>query len=372
MFLITQLFTLLKASQSQEIDEMVENWRNIAVKPSSSIRDTWKELDRGALRFVVVVDENDRLLGVVTDGDIRRSLLGGRELSDKIEHVMNRKPKVASSKLSKADLIDLMEKHGVLALPLVDEGRVVGVVELQKLLQVPPVENPVFIMAGGFGTRLRPLTDKCPKPMLQVGGRPLLETLVRSFKRKGFRNFYVSTHYLPEVIRDHFGDGSSLGVSISYVHEEQPLGTGGALGLLPAAMPDLPLVMINGDILTSVDFRALLDFHVKHETDATICVRSHEITIPYGVVEGEGVKIDSMVEKPTYRYFVNTGIYVVSPKIYRGVMAGTRIDMPTLLQARMREGLNVKKIPSHEYWLDVGRMDDFQRAQQDIHVLGLL
>src|SRR5688572_7053312 len=153
---------------------MVENWRNIAVKPSSSIRDCWKQLDRGALRFVMVVDTEDRLLGVITDGDIRRSLLGGRELSDRIENVMNRKPIVASSKLSKTDLIELMEKRGVLALPLVDEGKVVGVVELQKLLQVPPVDNPVFIMAGGFGTRLRPLTDNCPKPMLQVGGRPLL------------------------------------------------------------------------------------------------------------------------------------------------------------------------------------------------------
>ena len=348
------------------------NWKNIAVKPSFSIRDCWKQLDNGALRFVVVVDEDDRLLGVVTDGDIRRSLLGGRELSDKIENVMNRKPIVASPKLSKRDLIELMEKHGVLALPLVDEERVVGVVELQKLLQVPQVENPVFIMAGGFGTRLRPLTDNCPKPMLQVGGRPLLETLIRSFKRKGFRNFYISTHYLPEIIRDYFGNGSSLGVNISYVHEEQPLGTGGALGLLPPSMPDLPLIMINGDILTSVDFRALLDFHAKNGAHATICVRSHEITIPYGVIEGEGIDIASMAEKPTYRYFVNTGIYAVSPDVYRSVGIGTKIDMPTLLQARMRSGLSVKKMPSHEYWLDIGRVDDFNKAQADIFSLSLL
>jgi len=285
---------------------------------------------------------------------------------------MSRKPIVASLKNSKRDLIELMERHSVLALPLVDDGRLVGVVELQKLLQVPVVENPVFIMAGGFGTRLRPLTDTCPKPMLQIGGQPLLETLVKSFKRRGFKNFFISTHYLPEAIREHFNDGSALGVRISYVHEKEPLGTGGALGLLPNSMPDLPLVMINGDILTSVDFSAFLDFHSKAGADATICVRSHEVTIPYGVIEGGDTDIVSMVEKPTYRYFINTGIYAVSPVIYRAVKPGTVIDMPTLLRQQMQKGLNVSKMPSYDYWLDIGRMDDFYRAQQDIHILGLL
>jgi NDP-sugar pyrophosphorylase family protein len=226
-------------------------------------------------------------------------------------------------------------------------------------------------MAGGFGTRLRPLTDNCPKPMLKVGDKPILEILIQYFKKLGFHNFYISTHYLPEIIQNHFGNGSKYDISIVYVHEETPLGTGGALGLLPDNMPDLPLIMINGDVLTNIDFTKVLAFHNKHRAAATMCVREYEYQIPYGVIKGEGHKVTSMEEKPVQRFLVNAGIYVVGKEIVRSVSRNERIDMPSLLERHIRKGLDILKFPIHEYWLDIGRMADYDRARADIYTLGL-
>lgn len=224
-------------------------------------------------------------------------------------------------------------------------------------------------MAGGFGTRLRPLTDNCPKPMLKVGGRPMLETLLLRFIDSGFHNFYISTHYMPEQIKSHFGDGSKWGVKISYVHEENPLGTGGALGLLPDTVSEVPLIMINGDVLTMVNFERLLAYHVQHQAMATMCVREYEYQIPYGVINGEGHKIINMIEKPTQRYFINAGIYVVSEKLRKSILKQTRIDMPVLLENEIAKGHDILMFPIHEYWLDIGRIDDFYKAQSDIQEL---
>ncbi len=266
-----------------------------------------------------------------------------------------------------------MNEHDVLFIPIVEEHKLVGLETLHSaLVTKPSYKNPVFIMAGGFGTRLRPLTDNCPKPMLKVGDKPILETLIKGFIKAGFHNFYISTHYMPEQIQQHFGDGSDLGVNISYVHENIPLGTGGALGLLPEDMPkDLPLLMINGDILTNVDFQRLLKFHMESDADATMCVREYDYQIPYGVINGEGSKITSMVEKPVQRFFVNAGIYVVSPQVIQSVEKNKKIDMPTLLELHMEKRQKVLMFPIHEYWLDIGRIDDFNRAQVDISNLGL-
>jgi NDP-sugar pyrophosphorylase family protein len=313
------------------------------------------------------------LLGVVTDGDIRRGLLNNLPLTESVSKVMNTSPTTAREGSSREELIDLMEKLDILSVPLLDvSGKVIGLETLHGALHQPKYQNPVFIMAGGFGTRLKPLTDTCPKPMLHIGNKPILETVIRSFIKAGFVNFYISTHYMPEQIQAHFGDGSEMGVNVTYVHEEQPLGTGGALGLLPKDLPkDLPLIMMNGDVLTKVDFQRLLDFHVDNGADATMCVREYDYQIPYGVINGEGNKITSMVEKPVQRFFVNAGIYVVSPDVIASVPKNHRVDMPTLLEEHMNERDNVLMFPIHEYWLDIGRMDDFNRAQADIHTLGL-
>ena len=352
---------------------MSHEWKNVLLEPSSTILEALDIINKEALRVALVVDKSKHLVGLVTDGDIRRGLLNKLSLTDPIAMVMNTNPTVANVGARRDELIDLMESKGILSIPLVKEGLVVGLETLQGVLSKPKYQTPVFIMAGGFGTRLRPLTDNCPKPMLKIGDKPILETVIRSFIKAGFVNFYISTHYMPEQIRAHFGDGEEYGASIQYVHEEQPLGTGGALGLLPDDLPkELPIIMINGDVLTKVDFKRLLDFHLENDADATMCVREYDYQIPYGVINGEGNKITSMVEKPIQRFFVNAGIYVISPRVINSVPKNHNIDMPTLLEQHMKERENILMFPIHEYWLDIGRMDDFNRAQADIYTLGIL
>lgn len=348
-------------------------WNNVLIKANSTIREALEIINNEALRVVLVINEHHELLGVVTDGDIRRGILDNLSLAAPVTEVMNTSPVTADVSTSREKLASLMESKGILSIPILSQGKVVGLETLQGVLSKPKYDNPVFIMAGGFGTRLKPLTDNCPKPMLPIGGKPMLETVIRGFINAGFSNFYISTHYMPEQIKAYFGDGEKLGINIQYVHEDMPLGTGGALGLLPNDLPeDLPLIMINGDILTKVDFQRLLEFHSENGADATMCVREYDYQIPYGVINGEGNKITSMVEKPVQRFFVNAGIYVVSPQVIQSVPKNHAIDMPTLLAQHMRERNNILMFPIHEYWLDIGRMDDFNRAQADIHTLGLI
>lgn len=352
---------------------MSYRWKKTLISQDETIKKSLEIINNEALRVALVVDNDQCLIGIITDGDIRRGLLNNLSLADPVSLVMNRSPTTAHIGTCREKLIELMEQKSILSIPLIDEvGQVVGLETLHAALHRPKYQHPVFIMAGGFGTRLRPLTDKCPKPMLKIGDKPILETVIRSFIKAGFVNFYISTHYMPELIQTYFGDGADLGINITYVYEQNPLGTGGALGLLPKDLPDdLPLIMMNGDVLTKVDFQRLLDFHVNHDADATMCVREYDYQIPYGVINGEGNRIISMVEKPIQRFFVNAGIYVISPRIVQSVPENYRIDMPTLLEQHMREKNNVLMFPIHEYWLDIGRMDDFNRAQIDIYNLGL-
>ena len=350
---------------------MTINWQKVVVETSTSIKNVLKVIDKEALRVALVVD-NNKLVGMVTDGDVRRGILKGIDLADSVNKIMNNTPLIANINLSTTELKKLMQQRQILSLPLVDdEGSLVGLKTLYDTLTIEKRNNPVFIMAGGFGTRLRPLTDHCPKPMLEVGGKPMLETLINNFKSHGFYKFYISTHYLPEVIKNHFRDGSDFGIEITYIHEEKPLGTGGALSLLPKTLPKEPLIMINGDILTNVDFAKVLDFHVKQKSDATMCVRDYEIKVPFGVIEGDGYQITEIVEKPTYRYFVNAGIYIISNDIIASLPNNEYLDMPTLFEIKQQAGFEIFKFPIHEYWLDVGRHDDFQKAQLDIVSLGL-
>ncbi|MFT5880470.1 MAG: dTDP-glucose pyrophosphorylase [Moritella sp.] len=350
---------------------MSHNWGNILIGPEQSIKEALLIIDNEALRVALVVDSSKNLLGVVTDGDIRRGLLRSLSLDTSVKEVMNTSPITVSANVTKQALIDIMETRGILSVPILDNGKVIGLETLHDAMTKPQHNNPVFIMAGGFGTRLRPLTDNCPKPMLHIGNKPILETVILNFIHSGFINFYISTHFMPEQIQAHFGNGSKWGVNIHYVHEDSPLGTGGALGLLPKEMPDLPIIMMNGDVLTKVNFEHLLEFHNENNADATMCVREYEYQVPYGVINGEGNKIISMVEKPTQRFFVNAGIYVVSQALARSVPLNHVIDMPTLLEQHIAETKDVLMFPIHEYWLDIGRMDDFNRAQADIYSLGM-
>lgn len=350
---------------------MSTNWKNIAIAPESSIRDALLLLDKEALRIALVVDANDQLLGVLTDGDVRRGLLRNCTLQSPVSDVMNPRPLTAELGTPRRDLVKLMTRKKLLSIPLLKDSKVVGLETLQTAADGVQYDNPVFLMAGGFGSRLKPLTDACPKPMLKVGDKPILEIVLNSFIRAGFHNFYISLHYMPEQIQAYFGDGSRWNVSINYIYEQEPLGTGGALGLLPDSLPDLPLILMNGDLLTTIDFEQLLQFHNKQLADATMCVRDYEYQIPFGVINGDGNKVTGMIEKPIQRLFVNAGIYVVSPKVRKQVKANQRIDMPTLLEQNIEKNNAVLMFPIHEYWLDIGRIDDYQRAQIDVVNLGL-
>lgn len=345
----------------------MKKWQNILVRPDVPLEEAIAVLDRGGLRIALVVEGNGVLCGTLTDGDIRRALLRHVPMTSPVKEVMCGKPHVAGSGWSKDKILTVMEDLELLQIPVVDgDNRVVGLETLHGLMERRTVRNPVFLMAGGFGTRLRPLTNECPKPLLKVGNKPILELILESLVNAGFYRFFISTHYLPEMIQEHFGDGSEWGVNIEYVHEEEPLGTGGALGLLPKEKMDLPLLMMNGDLLTTVNYRGLLDFHEEHGSVATMCVREYEHQIPYGVVQTDGTYIRSMEEKPVQKCFINAGIYVVSPGLVKEVNPGERIDMPTLLEQQMASGRKVSMFPVHEYWLDIGKMDDFHRAQQEV------
>lgn len=348
----------------------MNNFRDIVLASSTTIRSAMRVLDKGSLRIALVCDSNNNLLGTVTDGDIRRSLLNNADMDDPVFNVMNNNPTVVLESSSREERLKLMRSKDLLAIPVLNEsGAVVSIDTLSQALKPVRLDNPVFIMAGGFGTRLRPLTDHCPKPMLRVGEKPMLEHLIEQFISFGFHNFYISTHYLPEIIRDYFGDGSKWGVSIHYVHENSPLGTGGALGLLPKDKNSkLPLIMMNGDVLTKLNYAELLQHHEKHGFDATICVREDEHRVPFGVIETDNQLITNMIEKPTYHYKINTGIYVLNSEIVNSVNSEYKIDMPTLLEYHRSNSKRVGTYTSYDYWLDIGQMKDYQKAQKDIEV----
>jgi dTDP-glucose pyrophosphorylase/predicted transcriptional regulator len=345
---------------------MGHKWQEILVSPDTSMEETIAIIDKGALKLALVVDADCQLLGVVTDGDIRRALIKHLSMASKIEEVMHRTPLIAPPNTSRATLLNMMNAKGLTAIPIVENDVVIGLETLQKVMDAKRYDNPVFLMAGGFGTRLKPLTDNCPKPLLKLGDKPILETILENFITSGFHQFYISTHYMPEAIQQHFGDGGKWGVDIHYVHENSPLGTGGSLGLLPADLPDLPVIMMNGDILTKIDFELLLEYHNQHQPVCTMCVREDEYQVPYGVVEADDCKIISLVEKPVHKYFINAGVYVVSQSMILSVNRNQRIDMTELIENSIVSDHYVAMFPVHEYWLDIGKMVDFYQAQKDV------
>lgn len=348
---------------------MSHNWKNILVSPSKSIQEVLKIIDKEALKLALVVDGENKLLGTVTDGDIRRALINDNPLNTAVSDIMFTSPTIVSIGTPREIILKIMEEKKLLSIPLLEDGKVVGLETIHHVIHKEKYDNPVFLMAGGFGTRLKPLTDSCPKPLLKVGDKPILDTVLQSFIRYGFQHFYISTHYLPEMIMDYFGNGEKWGVSINYVHESEPLGTGGALGLLPKDLPELPIIVMNGDVLTKVNLEQLLDFHNVNDANATMCVREYEYQVPFGVIESDGHNIKSMVEKPIQRFHVNAGIYVIGREIINSVNRNECIDMPTLLERYLEN--KVLMYPFYEYWLDIGRIEDFNRAQIDIKTLGI-
>jgi len=315
-------------------------------------------------RIVLVVDDEQRLMGTITDGDVRRGLIRHLNMDTPVSEFMEKSPKVGDVMDGRDRLLEIMRTFGLLQIPLLNaDGIVSGIETIDSVVEKNRYDNPVFLMAGGFGKRLHPLTKTTPKPLLKVGSKPILQTILERFISAGFYKFYISTHYKAELLREHFGNGCDWDVDIEYVHEEKPLGTAGSLGLLPKKLPELPLVMMNGDLLTRINFESLLKYHVESEGLATMCVREYDFQVPYGVVTANKYAVNQIVEKPVHKFFVNAGIYVIDPILYRSVSRGSYLDMPDLLQDEIDKGKKINMFPIHEYWLDIGRMEDYQYAQ---------
>ena len=339
----------------------MKDWQKVTLKISDSLDKAISVLHHGGLRVALVIDAENKLLGTITDGDIRRALLKHLNMESLVDEVMNKSPLVALNTDSVDTIMSRMKSRDLLHIPIIDENnKLVGLETLQHLTYGKKYDNPVFLMAGGFGTRLHPLTEDTPKPLLKVGSKPILETILDRFIKAGFHNFYISTYFKADMIHEYFGDGSSWGVNIKYIDEVKPLGTAGAIGLLPSNLPNLPILMMNGDVLTKVNFENLLNFHQKQSGIATICIREYDFKIPFGVVNIENQNAKSFLEKPVKKFFVNTGIYVFEHEMISKVKAGDYLDMPTLLEQQITEGRTVNVFPLHEYWKDVGRIEEYQ------------
>ena len=345
---------------------------NVLISPDESIRKAIEYIDRNTHGIVLVVDGEGKLIGTITDGDIRRAILDGTLLDKPVSTLLESKrrsrytsPVTAPAGTEPMALIEMMRERRVQQLPLVDsQGWVTDLVTLKELVTEETLPLDAVIMAGGRGTRLRPLTDETPKPMLPVGGRPLMEHLLEGLRASGIQHVQVATHYKRDVIEGYFGDGHELGIDISYVAENRPLGTAGALGLLEA--PDRPLLVINGDILTRVDFRAMLKFHQEQNAEMSIGVRQYEMKVPYGLVETEGTEVLKVTEKPTVNFLVNAGIYLLSPSVYRYIARDESLDMTDLIERLLNDGQRIVSFPILEYWLDIGQHDDYLKAQEDV------
>ncbi|MEM9696275.1 MAG: nucleotidyltransferase family protein [Myxococcota bacterium] len=345
----------------------MKDWKNCVVGPQATIREAMTALDAAGLQIGLLLEADGTLVGALTDGDVRRALLRGKGMDEPALDIANRSPIVVNQNTSQEDVVEVMRRHSIHHVLVIDaERRVQGLEFLAEALDPGPLPNRVVLMAGGLGSRLAPLTDTVPKPMLKVGDRPILQTIIESFRTAGFRRFSISVNYQREQIKTHFGDGAALGVDIGYLEENERLGTAGALGLLPQA-PRAPIFLMNGDILTRVNFRQMLRFHQSRGAAATMAVREFPMQVPYGVVEQENARVTRIVEKPVHRVFVNAGIYILEPSVVARVPAGQALDMPTLLERVIAADEAVCSFPVHEYWLDIGRKDDFQRAHDEYH-----
>lgn len=339
----------------------MSRWQEVIVTKEKNLYETMKIIDQTSLQFAVVVDENQHLLGTVTDGDIRRGILQEEGLDVPITAIMNPQPTSAKSGLENIKYKYLMKEKKLKQLPIVnDDNQVVNVLFLDEL-EVSSSKNQVVLMLGGLGSRLRPLTNDMPKPMLKVGNKPIVETIVEGFKQYGYCNFVFSVNYKKEVIQNYFLDGTAFGVTIDYVEEQKRMGTAGALSLIKSRLKD-PFFVMNGDLLTQVNFNQLMQFHIEQGAAATMCVREYEYQIPYGVIETNGTDLVAIKEKPVHRSFVNAGIYVLSPLVLEMIPQNQFYDMPTLFEKIMDKGLKTSVFPIHEYWLDIGKTSDFERA----------
>ncbi len=336
---------------------------NYFINPDASVKDALKILEEHAGKIVLVVDNNNVLLGTITDGDVRRAILESFTIDSTVLEIMNTEPLTADQDEDQATLFSIMQARRVRNIPIINkQNQVVGLTNMSDIIIPKHKDNWVVIMAGGVGSRLRPLTNSVPKPMLPVNGSPVLEILIKTFISQGFNKFYISVNYLAEQVKGHFGDGKKYGIEIRYLEEAKPLGTGGALSLLKHKPKD-SFIVINGDIVTNVSFPEMFSFHEDSNAEITMGVREHCVQIPYGVVRLNGHTVCNFIEKPTEKYYVNTGIYILNPDILSLVPKNTQFTMPDLIEKVQQNQQEVQAFPVTESWLDIGRMEDFVKAK---------
>lgn len=338
---------------------------DIKLSINSTIKDALQTINNGGLQIAIVVDENDSLVGTVTDGDIRRGLLNGLDLNSSVSLVVHKSPSIASVGDTKESILKIALAKKLHKIPLVDElGKLVGIEDIEDIIKPVGKTNRVILMVGGLGTRLRPLTQDTPKPMLKVGNKPILQTIVEKFAEYGFINITMCVNFNASIIRDYFGDGKEFGVNIDYILEQKRMGTAGALSLLKER-PSEPFFVMNGDLLTNVNFEHIFNYHTLNKATATMCVREYDYEVPYGVVKMNDNKIVEISEKPVQKFFVSAGIYMLSPEILDLIPQNEFYDMPTLFEKAISKGKNVISFPIHEYWIDIGRLEEYQKANEE-------
>jgi dTDP-glucose pyrophosphorylase len=339
------------------------DWRQFCVTPEASIVEALRAIDRGALGFALVVDHG-RLVGLATDGDVRRALIRGVATTAPTRLAMNEQPTVGLASERPAEWRRKLRERRIRHLPIVDEtGQLLRVVNSGTCSR--PRDNWAVVMAGGLGTRLRPLTEQVPKPLIEIGGTPILETILRTLTSCGISRVFLAVNYRADMIVDYFGDGDRWDAHIEYLREPKRMGTAGALSLLPM-LPDAPVLVMNGDILTGLDYGEMLDEHAGSGADATVCVREHATQIPYGVVDVHGTELRAITEKPVVMHLTSAGVYALSAESLRGVPSATQLDMPALLQWLVDHGRRVRVHRIDEYWIDIGRIDDLERARREL------
>jgi dTDP-glucose pyrophosphorylase len=342
--------------------ESIENWQKTVILPSSSVLSAIQAINTSVIQIALVVNEQEQLIGTVTDGDIRRAILKGVSLDTPITSVMNSQPTVAMPSMPREKILEIMKHKKLRQIPIVDElGKVIGLALFETLLKVTKKDNWVVLMAGGLGSRLAPLTNDCPKPLLKVGGKPILENILEHFLEYGFHHFFVSVNYKSEMIEAYFGNGSKWGVEIQYLREQTRLGTAGGLKLLPHK-PELPIFVMNSDLLTKINFLDMLALHQEQQSMATMAVREYELQVPFGVVQTDHQRITEITEKPLYKFNVNAGIYILEPFCLDLIPDQKFYDMPSLFTSLVQQQQTVVPFLTWEYWLDIGRSDDLERA----------
>jgi len=325
-------------------------WRKATLPRNSTLRDVIDSMNKSAFRIVLVVNNHGALEGTISDGDIRRGLLKGLDIDSPIDKVIHRGAMVVPPDMDRDMVLQLMVANKIQQIPVVDEQhRIIGLHLWDEISSPPRRTNRMVIMAGGKGTRLRPFTERCPKPLVTVAGKPMLEHIIERAKHEGFSDFVLAVHYLGHMIEEHFGDGTRFGVRIEYLREDRPLGTAGALSLLQPRPSD-PFVVTNGDVVTDIRYGELLDFHIRHEASATMAVRTHEWQHPFGVVQTNGVNITGFEEKPVVRSYINAGVYVLSPSAIDELEPNVACDMPTLFERLQNRTRRTVVYPMHEPW----------------------